>query len=79
VSENYENDKEDSGVGEGKETETEDEEKSKETGEKNFAAADKDNKFVVSREDLRVVFEKFGTVKVIGFPPFFGCWGLMPV
>ena len=44
--------------------------KSKETDGKNSAAAHKDNKDVVSREDLKCVFEKFGTVKVIGFSPF---------
>lgn len=50
--------------------ETQGEEKSKETDGKNSAAAHKDNKDVVSREDLKCVFEKFGTVKVIGFSPF---------
>jgi len=63
-------------VSEGKETEGE--EKSKETDGKNSAAADKDNKFVVSREDLKVVFEKFGTVKVIGFSPFLRLFCLVP-
>jgi len=76
VSENDQNDKENSGVSEGKETEGE--EKSKETDEKISAAADKDNKFVISREDLKVVFEKFGTVKVIGFSPFLWLMGLLP-
>nr|KYP59235.1 La protein isogeny [Cajanus cajan] len=52
-------------VSEGKQTEGE--EKSKETDGKKSAAADKDNKDVVSREDLKVVFEKFGTVKYIDF------------
>ncbi|KAG2389968.1 La protein [Vigna angularis] len=65
TSENDENDKENSEVSEGKGTEGE--EKSKETDGKNSATLDKDNKFVVSREDLKVVFEKFGTVKYIDF------------
>lgn len=68
ISENDENDKENSEVSEGKGTEGE--EKSKETDRKNSATPDKDNKFVVLRGDLKVVFEKFGTVKVIGFSPF---------
>ncbi|XP_020223777.1 la protein 1 [Cajanus cajan] len=65
ISENIDNDKENKGVSEGKQTEGE--EKSKETDGKKSAAADKDNKDVVSREDLKVVFEKFGTVKYIDF------------
>ncbi|CAJ1972329.1 unnamed protein product [Sphenostylis stenocarpa] len=62
ISENDGNDKENNGVSEGKETE-----KRKETDGKISAIADKDNKFVVSREDLKVVFNKFGTVKYIDF------------
>ncbi|WVY90425.1 hypothetical protein V8G54_035939 [Vigna mungo] len=65
ISENDENDKENSEVSEGKGTEGE--EKSKETDGKNSATPDKDNKFVVVRQDLKVVFEKFGTVKYIDF------------
>ncbi|KAG4954232.1 hypothetical protein JHK87_039826 [Glycine soja] len=65
ISENVENYKENNGVSFGKETQGE--EKSKETDGKNSAAAHKDNKDVVSREDLKCVFEKFGTVKYIDF------------
>ncbi|TKY58281.1 La protein 1 [Spatholobus suberectus] len=65
ISENIDNDKENYGVSEGKETEAE--EKIKETDGKNSAVAEKDSKGVVSREDLRGVFEKFGTVKYIDF------------
>ncbi|XP_014503613.1 la protein 1 [Vigna radiata var. radiata] len=65
ISENDENDKENSEVSEGKGTEGE--EKSKETDGKNSATPDKDNKFVVLRGDLKVVFEKFGTVKYVDF------------
>ncbi|XP_061339317.1 la protein 1-like [Gastrolobium bilobum] len=50
---------------EGKETEGE--EKSQETDEKITAAAYKDNMDVVLREDLKGVFQKFGTVKYIDF------------
>lgn len=55
---------------------TEGEEKSKETDGKKSATPDKDNKFVILRGDLKVVFEKFGTVKVIGFSPFLWLFGL---
>jgi len=48
--------------------ENESPEKKPQTGEKFSAAAYKDNMDVVSREDLKSVFEKFGTVKVVGFP-----------
>ncbi|KAG4931020.1 hypothetical protein JHK87_047777 [Glycine soja] len=65
VKDNADNDKENNGVSEGKDTEGE--EKSKETDGKNYAAAYKDNNDVVSREDLKGVFEKFGTVKYIDF------------
>ncbi|KAL2318216.1 hypothetical protein Fmac_032092 [Flemingia macrophylla] len=65
ISENVDNDKENNGVSEGKEIKGE--EKSKTTDGKKSAAADKDNKEVVSREDLKVVFEKFGTVKYVDF------------
>ena len=58
---------ENNGMKEGKVTEGE--EKKRLVGEKFSAAAYKDNMDVVSREDLKSVFEKFGTVKVIGFPP----------
>lgn len=68
VKDNADNDKENNGVSEGKDTEGE--EKSKETDGKNYAAAYKDNNDVVSREDLKGVFEKFGPVKVVGFFPF---------
>ncbi|CAJ1973865.1 unnamed protein product [Sphenostylis stenocarpa] len=47
--------------------ETEGGEKKLQAGEKFSAAAYKDNMDVVSREDLRSVFEKFGTVKYIDF------------
>ncbi|KAK7352849.1 hypothetical protein VNO80_18279 [Phaseolus coccineus] len=47
--------------------ETEGGEKKQQAGEKFSAAAYKDNMDVVSREDLRSVFEKFGTVKYIDF------------
>ncbi|XP_019438407.1 PREDICTED: la protein 1-like isoform X1 [Lupinus angustifolius] len=43
------------------------EEKSQETGEKIPASAYKDNMDVVLREDLKSIFEKFGTVKYIDF------------
>ncbi|KAL2655568.1 hypothetical protein AAZV13_04G074000 [Glycine max] len=46
---------------------TKDEEKKQQAGEKFSAAAYKDNMDVVSREDLKSVFEKFGTVKYIDF------------
>jgi len=49
--------------------ETEGGEKKRQAGDKFSAAAYKDNMDVVSREDLRSVFEKFGTVKVLVFPP----------
>ncbi|XP_061336516.1 la protein 1-like [Gastrolobium bilobum] len=65
ISENVDNDKENNGVNEVKETKGE--EKSQETEEKFSAAAYKDNKDVVLREDLKDVFEKFGTVKYIDF------------
>ncbi|XP_027331974.1 la protein 1-like isoform X2 [Abrus precatorius] len=64
-SENVDNDKENNEVSEGKETERED--KCKETDGKISAAAYKDNKDVVLREDLKGVFEKFGNVKFIDF------------
>ena len=48
--------------------ETESEEKGQETDEKFSAASYKDNMNVVLREDLKGVFEKFGTVKVLGIP-----------
>ncbi|KAL9313424.1 hypothetical protein ACSQ67_018876 [Phaseolus vulgaris] len=47
--------------------ETEGGEKKRQAGDKFSAAAYKDNMDVVSREDLRSVFEKFGTVKYIDF------------
>ncbi|KAK7293868.1 hypothetical protein RJT34_16745 [Clitoria ternatea] len=65
ISENADNGKENNGVGEGKETVGEVEKK--ETDGKISAAAYKDNKDVVLREDLKGVFEKFGTVKYIDF------------
>ena len=43
--------------------------KKRQAGGKFSAAAYKDNMDVVSREDLKSVFEKFGTVKVIELPP----------
>lgn len=46
---------------------TDGEKKNQEVGEKFSAAAYKDNMDVVSREDLKCVFEKFGTVKYIDF------------
>ncbi|RDX83780.1 La protein 1, partial [Mucuna pruriens] len=65
ISENVDHDKENKLVSEEKETEGE--EKSKETNGKNSAVGHKGNKDVVSREDLKVIFEKFGTVKYIDF------------
>ncbi|KAK7384922.1 hypothetical protein VNO78_30625 [Psophocarpus tetragonolobus] len=65
ISKDVDNDKENNGVSVGKKTGGE--EKSKETDGKNSAAADKGRKDVISREDLKVVFEKFGTVKYIDF------------
>ncbi|KAJ1396393.1 Winged helix-like DNA-binding domain superfamily [Sesbania bispinosa] len=66
ISENVENDGENNELKEEKETEGE--EKSRETDEKFSAAASyKDNMDVVLREDLKDVFEKFGTVKYIDF------------
>ena len=58
---------ENNGMKEGKVTEGE--EKKRLVGENFFATAYKDNMDVVSREDLKSVFEKFGTVKVIELPP----------
>ncbi|XP_004498482.1 la protein 1 [Cicer arietinum] len=55
-----EKDQENNGVTEG-------EEKSKESEVKRSAASYKDNSDVVLREDLKVVFEKFGDVKYIDF------------
>ncbi|KAG5106548.1 hypothetical protein JHK82_043518 [Glycine max] len=52
---------ENNGMKEGKVTEGE--EKKRLVGENFFATAYKDNMDVVSREDLKSVFEKFGTVK----------------
>ncbi|KAL2346905.1 hypothetical protein Fmac_000905 [Flemingia macrophylla] len=46
---------------------TKGEEKNRQAGEKFSAAAYRDNMDVVSREDLKTVFEKFGTVKYIDF------------
>lgn len=57
-----EKDQENNGVTEG-------EEKSKESEVKRSAASYKDNSDVVLREDLKVVFEKFGDVKVNLFLP----------
>ncbi|KAI4316145.1 hypothetical protein L6164_024152 [Bauhinia variegata] len=65
VSENIDKGEENHGKGEEKETEVE--EKTQETDEKFSAASCKDNMDVVMREDLKGVFEKFGTVKYIDF------------
>ncbi|KAJ7958588.1 La-like protein [Quillaja saponaria] len=66
VNEKEENlDKKNGSVNEGKEIE--DEEKSEEKDEKFSAASYKDNMDVVLREDLKSVFQKFGTVKYIDF------------
>ncbi|KAI4337472.1 hypothetical protein L6164_015886 [Bauhinia variegata] len=65
VSENIDDDKENHGESVGKGTEVE--EKTQETDEKISAASYKDNMDVVMREDLKGVFEKFGTVKYIDF------------
>ncbi|MED6110734.1 hypothetical protein PIB30_045595 [Stylosanthes scabra] len=72
VSASADDDKEDNEEKEGKETENEEKEsESKEKGqeidEKNSLAAYKDDKNVVLREDLKVVFQKFGTVKYVDF------------
>ncbi|XP_019416285.1 PREDICTED: la protein 1-like isoform X2 [Lupinus angustifolius] len=65
VSEIVDNGQENNGTK--KENETVNAENSQETGEKNPASAYKDNMDVVLREDLKSVFEKFGTVKYIDF------------
>ncbi|KAG5018765.1 hypothetical protein AAZX31_06G078600 [Glycine max] len=79
VTENVGDDEENSETKEAKETEseenngmkegkvTEGEDKKRQAGGKFSAAAYKDNMDVVSREDLKSVFEKFGTVKYIDF------------
>ncbi|XP_027356419.1 la protein 1-like [Abrus precatorius] len=65
VSENVDNDEENNVMKEGKKTEGEG--KSQEADKKFSAAAYKNNMDVVLREDLKDVFEKFGTVKYIDF------------
>lgn len=75
VSENADNDEENNEIKDGKNTQ--DEEKNPKADEKLSAAACKDNMDVVLREDLKRVFEKFGAVKVLGFPPSM-FWNFMP-
>lgn len=57
---------------------TEGEEKGQETDGKLSASSYKDNTDVVLREDLKGVFEKFGTVKVnLVFSLFSSRWNFM--
>lgn len=65
---------------EGEEKSSEDPIEKDEKKEKpNPAVAYKDDMNVVLREDLKAVFEKFGTVKVIGwFPLLLLSWGFIP-
>ncbi|KAF7830133.1 la protein 1 [Senna tora] len=65
VSDETDNDRENQGVCEGKEADGE--EKNNEADLKKSAATYKDNMDVVMREDLKGVFEKFGSVKFIDF------------